>query len=248
MTYNAQTYSLYLCFILIFSACQKETINACPYASGTVDHKTISLAEFKAIHLYLEAEVNIHPAPSYSIQFKGDQQLLNQITTVVENNTLKIENQYPDCNALNSLKIDIGLPHLNQLLTTRKNKIQLQAFPSMEDWTVNLTDKTTLEFVSGENLRKIDAKLSRGAQIICRNQEAVAIEKLNLKILGKGNFDGFALEAQTVDIQVNGGGLSKVSAKEKLDVVIYGDAKVICKGSPHFYKRITGSGNVRFTN
>ena len=248
MPYHAPHYCLLLCILFCFSACQKETLNLCPGPSGIIDYKTISPEEFDAIHLYLEADVSIHPASTHSIQLKGDRQLLNQISDRVEHGTLKTENQYADCNALNRLQISIGLPHLNQLLTTRKNSIQMQPFPSMEALAVNLTDKTTLDFVSGKNLKTMDVKLSRGAKIIYSNPTPVPVEDLTLNILGKGNFDGFALEAQTVDIHIDGSGLYKFSAHEKLEVVIHGDAKVICKGAPHFYKRITGGGNVRFTN
>lgn len=242
------TYLSCLFIFILAPACQKEKLNPCPNQSGAIAEKVFNPKEFQSIHLYLNANVTIHPATSHSVHVKGDSHLLNHINVKVENNTLKVENQFADCNTLDKLQISIGLPHLKQLLTTRENRIQLHPFSSIQGWTVNLTDQSTLDFSPGSNLNQMDVHLSRGAKLVCKGDQVVHIDQLNLDILGKGNFAGYPIAAKKVDICIEGSGTCKVRAQEKLDVVIYGDAKVICKGMPHFYKRINGSGNVCFTN
>ena len=248
MTYTTLSFRLFFISMLMVVSCQKEDQNLCLHESGILNQKTIPLEEFHAVHLYLNAEVTIHPADKHHIHLKGDSTLLQQITTEVENKTLKIENQFDNCNSLNALKISVGLPHLRHLLTTKKNRIQLHPFSSMQGWNIHLTDHSTLDFVAGDKLKEMNVHLSRGAKVVCKNTSPVSIDQLTLNVLGKGHFDGYAIEAKEAHVRFEGSGWCKVHAQEKLDVIIYGDAMVYCKGMPHFYKRITGSGKVYFTN
>ena len=62
--------------MLILKKKKKEDQNLCLYQSGFLSQKTIPLEEFHAVHLYLNAEVTIHPADKHHIHLKGDSTLL----------------------------------------------------------------------------------------------------------------------------------------------------------------------------
>ena len=119
MTYTTLCFLLFFFSMLMVVSCQKEDQNLCLHQSGILSQKTIPLEEFHAVHLYLNAEVTIHPADKHHIHLKGDSTLLQQISAEVENKTLKIENQFDNCNSLNALKISVGFPHLRHLLTKK---------------------------------------------------------------------------------------------------------------------------------
>ena len=60
--------------------------------------------------------------------------------------------------------------------------------------------------------------------------------------------DCFFLTQEKVNVNILGKGHCEVNAIEKLHVEIKGDASVFSKGEPILYKRITGKGDVYFTD
>ena len=86
-----------------------------------------------------------------------------------------------------------------------------------------------------------------GAQLIS-HKKILKVELLKVDIKGAGSIKGYPIIAQNVEINIEGKGNCEVTALNRLDVDIVGNATVYYSGTPTIHKRITGKGNVYFTN
>jgi hypothetical protein len=93
----------------------------------------------------------------------------------------------------------------------------------------------------------LDISLQEGAHIISY-KEIKEVDLLKVNIKGNGSFNGYPIAAQNVEIKIEGKGSCEVTALRRLEVDIIGNANVYCMGMPKIHKRITGKGDVHFTN
>jgi len=73
-------------------------------------------------------------------------------------------------------------------------------------------------------------------------------EHLDIYLTGSGGFSGFALSAQSCQVNINGSGNCEVSTALRLDVSITGSGSVFYKGTPSIKDHISGSGRVVNSN
>ena len=112
---------------------------------------------------------------------------------------------------------------------------------------IQINSNSRVELNELEGLNELDISLQEGAHIISHKKiKEVALLKVNIK--GNGSLKGYSIIAQDVEITIEGRGSCEVTALSRLEVDIVGNANVYCMGMPKIHKRVTGKGDVHFTN
>ena len=120
-------------------------------------------------------------------------------------------------------------------------------FKNQQKLKIQLNCNSTVELNELEGLKELDVSLQEGAHIISQ-KKVNKVERLKVIIKGVGFFNGYLIVAQHVKIKIEGRGRCEVTALSRLTVDIVGNDNVYCMGMPTIHKRITGKGDVYFTN
>ena len=135
---------------------------------------------------------------------------------------------------------------MKKLFIDAQSRITIEDFKDQVNSILSYL-KELLDIKSYKGLRSFYAFISQDAEIACK-EEHNPLEEVNIVIEGNGRFLGYTMPAKNLKINIIGKGYCEVNAIEKLHVEIKGQANVYAKGMPSLYKRITGQGDVYFTD
>ncbi len=229
-----------------FQCCETE-LDECFFLEDKQIIRSFDLANFNQIVSYLPGEYTIKQADFHRIEVAGHQYYIDSLSTHVKNNKVYLHNTIPFCQAHTTFSITIYMTDLNDLYVSDRSNINVEDFKNQSDLNISLTKKSFLEINRFEGLRNFYAELSREAEI-AGSSKLDTLDQISIRIGGRGRFNGFKFPAKKVNIDIQGKGYCEVNAIEKLSVVIKGEANVYSKGMPSLYKRITGKGNVYFSD
>ena len=232
--------------ILLFS-CESEEDFSCIIGGNTHVEQKIQLDYFDRLGLYVEGKVTIKQGEESSIALKGDSALVDSLYTAVENKKLIIELRSPYCTPTIPLEIIVTTPQLTEFTLAEKSHTVLTDFKNQQKLKIQINSNSKVELNELEGLKELDISLQEGAQIISQ-KKTKKVERLKVNIKGGGSFNGYPIVAHDVTITIEGRGSCEVTALSRLNVDIVGNANVYCKGMPTIHKRITGKGDVYFTN
>ena len=232
---------------ILFNSCEKEQDFNCIVSSGNFKTSKIDLDDFDQIKIYVESDVVINQGSKSKIQLEGNAALVDSIYSAVENKKLIVELKSPYCNPDIPLKISITTPNLKELVINEKGNTIIHDFKNQQKLKLQINSDGNIELNELKNLDQLKISLQEGATI----QSKKRIPKVNflkIDIKGNGVVMGYPIIAQDVEIRIEGRGSCEITAINSLYVDIVGNANVYCKGIPTLHKRITGRGNVYFTN
>lgn len=232
--------------MLLFS-CESEEDFSCIIDRNTPTEQKSQLDYFDRLGLYVEGNVTIKQGKESSIVLKGDSALVDSLYTAVENKKLIIELRSPYCAPNIPLEIIVTTPQLTEFTLAEKSHTVLSDFKNQQKLKIQLNSNSTVELNELEELKELDISLQEGAHIISQ-KKVNKVDRLKVNIKGGGSFNGYPIVAQHVTIKIEGRGRCEVTALNRLTVDIVGNANVYCKGMPTIHKRITGKGDVYFTN
>ena len=233
-------------YFLSFQNCEKE-LNECFFLDEESVTTTVLLDPFERISTHLNGTYTLKQGDNYQMEIKGSKRYLDSLVSYVHNKQLTIDNNAPFCTAETHLEILITLPTLKHIAFDGQSEVTIDNFKNQNELSIQLSEYSNLSLSEFNGLKSLDVRLSQNATVGCL-KELQALEKVNIKIEGNGAFKGYPLPAKTVDISIEGKGYCEVNTLEKLSVIIKGDANVVTKGNPSIYKRITGKGDVHFTD
>lgn len=233
-------------YFLNFQSCEKE-LNECFFLDEVSATKTLSLQPFESISTHLNGTYTLKQGDTYQIEVKGSKRYLDSLVNYVHNKQLTIDNSTPFCSAETNFEIFITLPTLKHIAFDGQSEVTIGDFINQKELSIQLSEYSNLYLNAFDGLKNLDIALSQNATVGCL-RELHPLESVKIKIEGNGAFKGYALPAKKVDISIEGKGYCEVNTIEKLSVVIKGNANVVTKGNPSIYKRITGSGDVHFTD
>lgn len=233
-------------YFLLFQNCEKD-LNECFFLDNTKATTTLSLKPFNHISTHLNGTYIIKQGNSYQMEVKGSKRYLDSLVGYVHNKQLTIENNAPFCTAETHFEIIVILPTLEHITFDGQSEIKIDDFKDQSELSIQLSEHSNLYLNSFEGLKNLEITLSQNATVGCL-KKIKPLENLKIKIEGNGAFKGYSLPAKKVDISIEGKGYCEVNTIEKLSVVIKGDANVVTKGNPSIYKRITGRGDIHFTD
>lgn len=233
-------------YLLSFQNCEKE-LNECFFLDEASASTTLSLEPFERISTHLNGTYTLKQGDHYEMKVKGSKRYLDSLVGDVHNKQLTIDNNALFCSAETQFEICITLPTLKQLAFDGQSKVTIDHFKNQKELSIKLSEYSNLVLNAFDGLKYLEIALSQNAAVTGL-KEMEPLESVKIKIEGNGAFKGYALPAKKIDISIEGKGYCEVNTLEKLSVVIKGDANVVTKGKPSIYKRITGKGDVHFTD
>ena len=220
----------------LFTSCEKIK------GKGDVITESRSTETYNSITLAMSATVYYKQDSLYSIQIRGQENVIRQIQTQVEGSELLIRVKHGvTLSNYEPISIYITAPGVNGLHVSGSGNIFTE-----NPWTSNEVGLS----VSGSgsiNLASIGSGLL-SATISGSGSIKAAMGNVNreeVKISGSGTIDLRSIEAAEVYSTTSGSGDTYVHAKELLDVTISGSGNVWYYGTPAINTQISGSGNLR---
>ena len=247
--------TLYFCrypilFIIInlclFCRCSNE-LDDCFFLTDDKVQRQYDLDAFDAVKSTLRGNYVIKQGKKHQIEIMGHPRYIDSLSKRVYKQQLTLSNQHPFCHEDNAYEITITLPQLKKLFIDAESRITVEEFKNQSELDIKLSQKSFLDIKRYQGLRSFYAFISQDAEIALI-EEHDPLEEVNIVIEGNGRFSGYTMPAKKVQVNILGKGHCEVNAIEKLHVVIKGQASVYAKGMPSLYKRITGQGDVYFTD
>ncbi len=242
-----------------FSACKKIV------ATGPTVTETRNVDYFSQVYSYIPGDVYIKIGTSQDIIIEGQQNIIDEIETGVENGKLFIRNKnnHPIkdwgnlkvyitvtvCNGISlrgsgniSTQSDLNATNIDLSLTGSGN-LQIQGIESTNTY-ISLTGSGNIEL---DNLKtyNTESELTGSGHV---NIKAQKTEKQKVKITGSGDFNARHLESQTADINITGSGNATVWATQTLNANIAGSGSITYYGTPAVNISITGTGKIKQGN
>ncbi len=206
--------------------------------NGNITTENRSANDFKDVSSSGPMDIVLTQGPGYSVQVKGDENLLPYITTDVEGNTLKIKiKQGYNLQPKKNLEVHITAPEFHDISLGGSGNIT-------SDNTLTGKDKMNFDVSGSGNIDvKIDAPAveshSSGSGDLSFSGKATEAE---MSIAGSGDIHCFGLTTEHTIININGSGNADVYATKQLDIKVNGSGDVRYKGGASVDSHINGSG------
>ncbi len=190
----------------------------CIRVSGAVITEERDLSNFHSIVNTIPADIFITQGNLEAIVVEAPSDIMEELETTVENNTLSIE--IDRCvEDLENVRISVTIPEIRGLTLTGVGNME------------------TVEDISTEEL---DVVLTGVGQFNLSGEATT----FNITLTGVGNVNAFDLMTNTCTISITGTGNAEVNVSEELNATISGVGFVYYRGNPVITANITGEGAV----
>lgn len=206
--------------------------------SGPIVKKNLNVSDFKGFGLAISGNVYVQQGSKQSVTVEGQQNIIDNIVTVVENGYWKIRFD-KNVHHLEKLNIYITVPTLDAVNLSGSGDIKGQnTFKDLGNLQVHLSGSGNINLsLEGQ---KVDTKVS-GSGDIALSGKATAI---NIAISGSGDIYAKDLAVDSAQVQISGSGDANVNAKNDLSVRVSGSGDVFYRGRPRLNSKVSGSGEV----
>jgi hypothetical protein len=193
-----------------------------PSASSThgsgvsvIDHR--DSAPFTVVELAGANTVVIHVGGPRSVTVTGDDNLVDRVTTVVQDGRLVIDNAGS--------------------FTTNADMSVAVSMPSLESVELGGAGTVTVDGVASDDL---SAELAGDGTLVVSG----TVERLTAVLAGAGTLDLHDLVAAHGTVQLQGTGTIRVHATSTLDAALTGTGTILYRGDPTVTMHHTGTGTV----
>ncbi len=224
---------------ILLSAFAVFILFSCSSANSEVIKQERKVEQFSKIDLSIAAHVYLKQGNTQNVVIEADNNYINDIKTVVNNNTLLI-------------KIDKWMLHykeVNIYITMSKVEgLDISGSGKIEALTSINTTHLNLD-VSGSGgihipeleATNVSSDISGSGKINLEGKSN--INKLSIDISGSGKFT-CTEQVQNVSVSISGSGIGDIYAIKNLNVDVSGSGKVYYKGKPLINCDISGSGKL----
>lgn len=207
--------------------------------SGPVVEQSLDLASFEKVSLGVSANLYISQGSTQSITIKGQQNIIDNIISKVEDNTWKIRFDQP-VRRSGELKIYVTLPKLSAMRVSGSGSVYGEGvFDQSSTFYTGISGSGNMKLVV--QAQEVVSKVS-GSGNIALDGEA---ETYEVQISGSGNVRAEELQATKCQVRISGSGSAEVDVADALEVRISGSGDVYYEGRPKINSRISGSGDLR---
>lgn len=222
---------------LCFNSCVKDVING----SGPVVTEQRTVSNFTAIDLLLKATVNYTESDQFLVQISGQQNVLNEIITEVENSRLEIRLPWnTNLISYDAITINISAPAVSDFSVSGSGIIFSADTLNVLNSDFNISGSGKID-IAAIQTNDIDARISGSGDLYIRSGSSTTS---GTSISGSGNADISKVLSETVKTNTSGSGDTRVHATKILDVQISGSGKVYYSGNPAISSDISGSGRL----
>ncbi|MCP4296794.1 MAG: DUF2807 domain-containing protein [Proteobacteria bacterium] len=228
--------------LVAISSCTHHRNSGCLNSVlGDGNHVTQNriVSGFNSIELDSEVgEIYISQGEQEGLSIEGDENILQAITSNVNDGTLKIE-------SVSCLRPSNKL--IYHLTVKDLKKLEISGGVNLFGKTPLKIDNLELE-ISGS----VDGELElSGGMLVVDSSGSTdlglkgQLEKIIIEISGSGDIDGIRLDSETATIDVRGSSSIKLAVSETLSVSVSGSSDVKIKGAPKMkHVSISGSGSI----
>ncbi len=210
--------------------------------SGKIEAETREVQDFLAVSINYPADVVIQQGKVESVKVEADDNLLPQLTTEVNDETLVIENKEESwsqrVDPTERVKITITVKDLREIEFSSAGSLRLDGLKT-DELSVNLNGAGEM-ILNDLDVNKLESRLS-GAGNIKANGTA---DELDLRISGVGSFEAPNLESMIASVRISGAGSATVRVEDDLTARVSGAGSVKYYGSPTLHEDISGAGSV----
>ncbi|WP_036678271.1 head GIN domain-containing protein [Daejeonella oryzae] len=188
-------------------------------------------------------DVKVKMGASESLKLEGDEDLLKDIETVVENGVLKIRNKKHNTGwnwKRNSGKVTVYVTakSLNSITLSGSGDIKVEGTVKSEKLTNTLSGSGSISLTANAN--EYLGNISGSGKMMISGNAKHAI----IKIGGSGNFEGRNFSTIDSDVKVSGSGNVSIKAEKTLDAMVSGSGNIRYSGNAQVSKIKNGSGNI----
>ena len=186
--------------------------------SGVEASEQRDVAPFTRIAMSAEADVVVAVGGAHAVTVRGDDNLLAELSTEVDDGTLTIEED-ADLDPEAGLTVDITMPALDQL-------------------ELDGAGDATIEGVAGESLR---IEVSGAGDVEASGE----VDRVEVVISGAGDVQTDDLLAREAEVEISGAGSVHVRASESLHATVSGAGDVVYSGDPaNVVSEVSGAGEI----
>lgn len=210
--------------------------------SGKIESETREVQDFLAVSINYPTDVVIQQGKVESVKVEADDNLLPQLTTEVNDETLVIENKEESwsqrVNPTERVKITITVKDLREIEFSSAGSLRLNGLKT-DELSVNLNGAGEM-ILNDLDVNKLESRLS-GAGNIKANGTA---DELDLRISGVGSFEAPELQSMVASVRISGAGSATVRVEDDLTARVSGAGSVKYYGSPNLDEDVSGAGSV----
>ncbi len=227
--------------ILLILSCKDKTPTTSTkviQGSGTLITELRLLGSFHSVDLTTAGTVNITFGPAQEMSVTVNDNILEYITTIVNNGklTIGIESGVQVSNL--DLTVNISMPDLERLSLSGAGTI-IGNNKFIGD-SVSLTSTGAGEIRLQLEVDQLGSSLTGAGEIFVSGKA----RQHQIQISGAGTIHAFDLLTETTTVNVTGVGNVEVNVSQLLDVNISGAGSVYYKGYPTITQNITGTGSI----
>jgi hypothetical protein len=210
--------------------------------SGKIESETREVQGFLVVSINYPADVVIQQGKVESVKVEADDNLLPQLTTEVNDETLVIDNKEESwsqrVNPTERVKITITVKDLREIEFSSAGSLRLNGLKT-DELSVNLNGAGEM-ILNDLDVNKLESRLS-GAGNIKANGTA---DELDLRISGVGSFEAPELQSMVATVRISGAGSATVRVEDDLTARVSGAGSVKYYGSPTLDEDVSGAGSV----
>ncbi len=253
-------YSL-LILVIVTTSCRRENF-PCIKGKGSVQTQTRDVSSYSRIEFQTEGTVYITVDTFYSMKIEAQQNIIDDMQTELNGNSLKIYNKHCLKNH-EPIKIYITTPSLNGIDLSGSGNLIVSSKIEATDFDLNVSGSGDIELqdsliansvtsnISGSGSMKMIAvcnsltgKISGSGNITVKGK--TSSEKFTIN--GSGDIHSFDLSSLTAEITVSGSGATEINVADNLDITVSGSGDLYYKGNPTINSQMNGSGNLIHVN
>lgn len=224
-----------LCFLLTRCVCSSQTGDS----EKVKEERKVS--EFSAIGLAISGNVYITQGDTQQLIVEGPADIIQELKTEVEGNTLEIKfKDWFTCHS-GKLNIYITIPKVKGLYLSGSGNMISENKIKTDDIDLKVSGSGNIE-ISNLMANAVTSKIS-GSGNIKLGGEGI-INSHDIKISGSGDVLASGLAVNDYNIAISGSGGCDIKGISTLNVRISGSGKVKYSGSPKIDAEISGSGKV----
>lgn len=177
-----------------------------------------------------------------SVRLSGDDDLIADIETVVENGVLKIRyknNRQTGGRRWGAVTAYVTARRLDALAQSGSGSITVDGRISGDELHVAVSGSGTVMFAS--DVAVCNASVSGSGRITAHGSAG----KSNVSVSGSGRFAGEKLRSRSASLKLSGSGNISIHADDQLDASISGSGHINYSGNAQTNVKTSGSGRVR---
>jgi hypothetical protein len=222
MNLNRMSLAVPIVMSLVTLGCLVNTSSSCSFmgisGSGVMKTESRDVADFKRITTTGSMNIDATIGSPKSVTITVDDNLMQYVTTEVDDGTLKIGMKSGSYSPSKGFKVTITTPTLEKVSVAGSSDVDVKGLKGPE----------------------FAAHISGSGDIHATGH----VDKLDASISGSGDLKLVDLESRDAKVKIAGSGDARVNATATLDVHIAGSGDVRYKGEPKVTSSIAGSGNV----